>query len=71
MRLSNEQIAIIEYCYPHTDMMWASTIIAMILKCDFRDAKSTWENVRDEVHRIRCEQNIKNASEADDFNNAY
>lgn len=29
---------ILEYCEPNTDKMWAASIVAEILKCDFRDA---------------------------------
>ncbi len=31
---------VLEYCKPHLDQMWAATIVGMLLKCDFRDAKS-------------------------------
>jgi len=31
--------AILEYCQPHLDQMWASTIAGILLECDFRDAK--------------------------------
>jgi hypothetical protein len=31
--------AIVDYCYPYLDKMWASHIVGIILICDFRDAK--------------------------------
>ena len=29
--------AILEYCKPYTNLMWAATISGIILDCDFRD----------------------------------
>lgn len=29
----------IKYCEPHVDNMWAATVVAILLDCDFRDVK--------------------------------
>jgi hypothetical protein len=31
---------VLEYCYDHLDSMWAAKITAILLDCDFRDAKT-------------------------------
>jgi hypothetical protein len=31
--------AVIEYCEPHLDQMWAARIVGILLGCDFGDAK--------------------------------
>lgn len=31
--------AVIEYCEPHMDQMWASRVVGILLGCGFRDAK--------------------------------
>lgn len=31
--------AVIQYCEPHLDNMWAARIVGTLLGCDFRDAK--------------------------------
>lgn len=36
---------ILKYCYPHSEQMWAASIIGEILDCDFRDAKREAEFV--------------------------
>jgi len=38
--LTPKELQIIEYCRPELEHMWASTIIGIILDCDFRDADS-------------------------------
>lgn len=35
---SPEVMEILEYCRPHIDQMWASRILGIILKCEFRDS---------------------------------
>lgn len=37
--LEKGQRGAIEYCLPHCDKMWAATVIAELLDCDFRDSK--------------------------------
>lgn len=37
--LEKGQRAAIEYCLPHCDQMWAASVIANLLDCDFRDSK--------------------------------
>lgn len=37
--LEKGQRSAIEYCLPHCDKMWAATVIAELLDCDFRDSK--------------------------------
>lgn len=32
-------VDVLKYCKPHTEMMWAASIIAIILDCEFRDSK--------------------------------
>lgn len=34
---------VIRYCLPHVEMMWAASIIGILLDCDFRDAKQAAE----------------------------
>jgi hypothetical protein len=31
---------VLQYCYNHLDSMWAAEITAILLDCDFRDAKT-------------------------------
>lgn len=38
MLLSPKEIEILKYCEPHGELMWAASIMAIILRCDFRDA---------------------------------
>lgn len=35
---------VLKYCEPHTDKMWAASIISKLLGCDFRDAEETLDN---------------------------
>lgn len=47
---------IVKYCEPHTDFMWAASIVGIALDCDFRDAKQKMGSVSDspnpcEVHQ--------------------
>lgn len=51
MYLTHKEVEILEYCYPHVQQMWASTIMGIILGCDFRDAQMVWEQYRD--HYVR------------------
>ncbi len=37
---SNVNEEILKYCEPHLDLMWAASIVGIVLDCDFRDAKS-------------------------------
>ena len=41
---TDQELQVLEYCRPHTDQMWAATIVAIILQCDFRDAKEKLKN---------------------------
>jgi hypothetical protein len=34
---------VLAYCRPHLEYMWASSIVAILLGCDFRDAKNELE----------------------------
>lgn len=43
MKLTNKEMEIIEYCKKYIDQMWATTIVGIILNCDFRDAKAKLE----------------------------
>ena len=36
----------IDYCYPHLHLMWAASVTAALLDCDFRDAKHEADKYR-------------------------
>ena len=36
---------VVKYCRPHTDKMWAASIIGILLNCDFRDAELEAERI--------------------------
>lgn len=36
---------IVKYCEPHTDFMWAASIVGIALDCDFRDVKQKMGSV--------------------------
>lgn len=31
---------VLEYCKPHMKMMWASSVVGILLNCDFKDAET-------------------------------
>ena len=35
---NKHKITLLNYCRSHADQMWASTVIAVLLDCDFRDS---------------------------------
>lgn len=35
--------AVVEYCEPNLDKMWAARVVGILLGCDFRDAKDHLE----------------------------
>lgn len=37
MKLTKKELAIIAYCKPYIDQMWAAKVVSIILDCDFRD----------------------------------
>lgn len=38
--ITKKEVMILEYCLPNSRFMWASTIMSLILGCDFRDAET-------------------------------
>lgn len=39
--------AVLFYCEPHLDQMWAASVVGEIIGCDFRDAKQEYANMKD------------------------
>lgn len=37
---------VLDYCEPHLDHMWAATVVGILLKCDFREAREAIESYR-------------------------
>lgn len=37
--VDEKTLAIIEYCKPHREQMWAARILGILLDCDFRDVE--------------------------------
>lgn len=44
--------AIIEYCEPHLEQMWAARVIGILLGCDFRDVKDHIESFYEYIEEI-------------------
>ena len=51
MIVTEREYEILKYCEPHLDQMWAATVVAKILGCDFRDTKN--------VLKIFLENNVR------------
>lgn len=47
-RLGLNARKVLDYCEPHTDQMWADSVVSRLLDCDFRDAKQALESYRKE-----------------------
>jgi len=45
--LKKHERMILNYCKGNMDFMWASTIVSIILDCDFRDAKQKMDALRE------------------------
>lgn len=46
---SPKVLAVLDYCEPHLDKMWAAAIVGILLNCDFRNAKEhlkAWKDKR-------------------------
>jgi hypothetical protein len=49
--MTKKDKCILNYCYEHCDQMWAATIVAIILDCDFRDSKQKVKEFREKDNK--------------------